>query len=102
MRNSTCVYVYYSELSVFHIDLAWKDACKTIQVLCCKCVCIIHCNVDAGSLMHMEGPTTYQQTLGFDSGVLSSVRNKLNKNNFYNFDGLFEAFQHYDKVTLKH
>ena len=58
--------------------------------------------IDAGSLMHMEGPTTFQETMGFDSGVLSSVRNKLNKNNFYNFDGLLEAFQHYDKVALKH
>ena len=54
--------------------------------------------LDAGSLMHMEGPTMYQQTVTFDPGVLSSLRIRLKKNNFYNFDDLLVALQFKDKV----
>lgn len=54
--------------------------------------------VNAGELMHMVGPTTYQECEGFDAGVLASIRHHLKKNNFYNFDGLLDAMQHQDKV----
>ena len=49
--------------------------------------------------MHMEGPSTYQQCGGFDSGILTSVRHHLKKCHFYNFDELLDALQHHDKVS---
>ena len=40
----------------------------------------------------------YQQTVTFDPGVLSSLRIRLKKNNFHNFDDLLVALQFKDKV----
>lgn len=51
---------------------------------------------NAGELLHMQGPTTYEQCPSMDPGVLSSIRHSLKKNNFHNFDGLLEALQHHD------
>ena len=56
---------------------------------------------DAGELMHMEGPTTFQQCTSFHDGVLSSVRHHLKKNHFHAFDALLDALQHQDKVGNK-
>ncbi len=49
--------------------------------------------------MHSEAPTTYQEALVFDSGVLASVRSYLKKNNFCNFAELLAALQHKDHVS---
>ena len=49
--------------------------------------------------MHTNGPSTYEQSLVFDSGLLSSVRSILKKNNFYNFDGLLRALLYTDLVS---
>lgn len=53
---------------------------------------------DAGELMHMEGPSTFQQCSSFHAGVLSSVRHHLKKNHFHAFDALLDALQHNDEV----
>ncbi len=56
--------------------------------------------VNAGELMHMVGPSTYQECQGVDRGVLTSIRHHLKRNNFYNFEGLLDALQHRDEVTV--
>ena len=56
---------------------------------------------DAGELMHMEGPSTFQQCSSFHAGVLSSVRHHLKKNHFYAFDALLDALQHNDEVYYR-
>ncbi|XP_064389897.1 EF-hand domain-containing family member B-like isoform X2 [Halichondria panicea] len=53
-------------------------------------------NLSAGALMHTNGPSTYEQSSVFNSGLLSSVRNILKKNNFCNFDGLLRALLYTD------
>lgn len=55
---------------------------------------------DAGELMHMEGPSTFQECTTIHAGVLSSVRHHLKKNHFHAFDALLDALQHYDKVSM--
>ena len=59
---------------------------------------LINCFTDAGELMHMEGPTTFQQCTTFHTGVLSSVQHHLKKNHFHAFDALLDALQHRDVV----
>lgn len=53
---------------------------------------------NAGELLHMEGPSTYQECQGFDTGVLSSIRYHLKKRKFHNFEGLLDALSKQDKV----
>ena len=50
--------------------------------------------------MRMEGPSAYQQCQELDTGVLSSIRHHLKKNNFYNFDSLLDALQSQDKAGV--
>ncbi len=63
-------------------------------------VMVIPDEMNAGKLMHMVGPTTYEECQGFDAGVLTSIRHHLKRNNFYNFEGLLDALQHHDKVVV--
>ena len=53
---------------------------------------------NAGELIHVLGPTTFEECQGFNTGVLASIRHHLKKHNFYNFEGLLAALQHHDKV----
>ena len=52
----------------------------------------------AGQLLHTEAPSVYLQCGRFDKGVLSSIRNKLKKEKFTNFEALLNGLQYLDKV----
>ena len=49
--------------------------------------------------MSSVGPNTFAECDSLDMGVLKSLRSRLKKQNFHNFECLLSALQHREKVV---